>query len=119
MRLSRLPVYILVALLPACSVTDLAFVFRPDVEQGTIIEADSVAQLEPGMTRRQVQFLMGSPTIEDPLRTDRWDYIHRVQTGGGRVTTHETVTLYFDDDILIRGEGSLVAPDSPLAAGSS
>ncbi len=49
--------------LTACSKFHL--VHKIDVQQGNVITEDKVNLLEPGMTRRQVQFIMGSPMIAD------------------------------------------------------
>lgn len=118
MRIRSLVLYILAFALPACSVSDLPFVYRPEIRQGTIIEEDAVAQLEPGMTRGQVQFLMGTPSVQDPFRQNRWDYIYRIKSGDGETLTSERVTLYFDGDRLIGGRGSYIEPASALAQGA-
>lgn len=118
MRLRLIPVYIFALTLTACSVSDLPFVYRPEVRQGTIIEQGSVERLEPGMTRRQVRFLMGSPSIDDPLHTDRWDYVYRIESGDGEVLTSEHVTVFFEDDRLAGARGSYIDPDGQLARGA-
>ena len=92
--------------LGACSITEWSLVHRIDVQQGNVITQDVVNQLEPGMTRRQVQFVAGSPMVADVFHQDRWDYVYRLKTGSGKVTT-EHVSLYFEDDALVRVSGTL------------
>jgi outer membrane protein assembly factor BamE (lipoprotein component of BamABCDE complex) len=57
--------------------------YRPDVHQGNIITQEMVDKLKPGMTRRQVAFVMGEPVVRDPFNPDRWDYVYSVQVGNG------------------------------------
>ena len=51
------------------------------VQQGNVITQEMVDRLKPGMTRRQVAFVMGEPVVRDPFNPDRWDYVYSVQVG--------------------------------------
>ena len=90
--------------LAGCSKTHL--VHKIDVQQGNVITQDDVNLLEPGMTRRQVQFIMGSPMVSDVFHQTRWDYIYHFKPGYGEIT-EERVTVFFEDDVLARIEGTL------------
>ncbi len=92
--------------LGACSITDWSLVHRIDVQQGNVITQDVINRLEPGMTRRQVQFVAGSPMVADVFHQDRWDYLYHLKTGTGKVT-REHVSLYFEDDALVSISGTL------------
>jgi len=92
--------------LSACSITDWRIVHRIDVQQGNVIDQKTLDQLQPGMTRRQVQFLIGSPMVADVFHQDRWDYIYRLQPGHGKVE-EQHVTLFFDNDVLARISGTM------------
>ncbi|MCC5812598.1 MAG: outer membrane protein assembly factor BamE [Ectothiorhodospiraceae bacterium] len=96
--------------LQACSISNLPFVYQPDVQQGNIITEDMVSQLRPGMTKRQVRYVMGSPAIEDMFRNNRWDYIHTQQAGGGGEPQRLTV-LFDDSERLVDLQGDL-APEN-------
>ena len=85
-------------------------VHKIDVQQGNVITQDEVNLLEPGMSRRQVQFVMGSPMIADVFHQDRWDYIYVMWPGYGEPTGVH-ITLYFEDDLLTGTSGS-VQPDA-------
>ena len=92
--------------LSGCSISEWSLVHRIDIQQGNVISQDVVDQLEPGMTRRQVQFVAGSPMVADVFHQDRWDYIYylrEVKKNVGR----EHVSLYFENDVLARISGSL------------
>jgi outer membrane protein assembly factor BamE len=87
-------------------VGDLPFVHRIDVQQGNVITQEMVAQLQPGMDKKKVNFIMGSPVIRDTFHADRWDYLYTFTPGGGR-TERRRVTLFFEDDKLARIEGDI------------
>ena len=36
-------------------------VYKIDIQQGNVVTQDMIDQLRPGMTRRQVRFIMGNP----------------------------------------------------------
>lgn len=76
-------------------------VHKIDVQQGNVITQDEVNLLEPGMTRRQVRFIMGSPMIADVFHQDRWDYVYVLWPGYGEPTGMR-ITLFFDGDLLVR-----------------
>ena len=82
------------------------FVYRPQIQQGNVVTQEQVNQLMPGMTKRQVKFLLGSPMLTDVFHVDRWDYAY---TFGEGSTPSETsrVTVYFDQDRLVRVAGDL------------
>ncbi len=93
--------------LAACSsipVPQFPGVYKIAIAQGNIITQEMIDQLEPGMTRRQVIFVMGTPLVRDPYDQDRWDYVYNYQPGGGE-RGQERVTLYFENEQLVRFNG--------------
>ena len=99
----------------ACSRYHL--VHKIDIQQGNVITQDEVNLLEPGMSRRQVQFIMGSPMIADVFHQDRWDYVYLLAPGYGE-TIEERVTLFFENDQLSRITGTLHPDEAGSAAPS-
>ena len=88
---------------------------RIDVQQGNVIDQESVARLKPGLSRSQVRFLLGTPLVDDPFRTDRWDYVYRYYKAG-KLTEQKRITLFFEGDTLTRIDGDLpevAAPAQP------
>ena len=81
-------------------------VYRPTIQQGNVVTQEQVNQLKPGMSRRQVRFILGSPTLLDAFHRDRWDYPF---TKGVGSTPGEIryLTVYFDNDRLVRITGDL------------
>jgi outer membrane protein assembly factor BamE len=96
---------LLLSLVAGCS----SFHFGPhriDVQQGNVIDQESVARLKIGLNRSQVRFLLGTPLLVDPFHKDRWDYVY-VNYKAGRLTAQKHITLFFDGDTLARIEGDL------------
>ena len=101
MRLSRLAFPLAIALGTAsCGV-----VYRVDVPQGNLVEKQMVESLKPGMTKRQVALIMGTPSIQDPFHSSRWDYAATYQRRGGKMEV-KNLTLTFDDNVLAKIEGN-------------
>ncbi len=75
--------------------------FRVDIEQGNIVEEKNFNQLQIDMTKTQVQYLLGTPIINDRFHPNRWDYIYLNHLANGGVIHHK-LTLLFSDDRLIK-----------------
>lgn len=92
--------------LTACENAGFGFpgVYKIGIPQGNIITQEMIDQLRPGMTKRQVIFVMGTPLVRDPFHQDRWDYIYSYQPGGG-VRGQERITMFFENDELLRFTG--------------
>lgn len=96
------------------SLERLPFVYKMTVQQGNIVTEEMVDQLQPGMTKRQVRYLLGTPLLTDFFNTDRWDYTYTIRRGHQEMEI-KTLTLHFEDDSLVRIEGDL-RPDPNRAA---
>lgn len=89
-----------------CGSFRLPGVYRLDIQQGNVVTREMLAQLEPGMDRRKVRFILGTPLVTDTFNEDRWDYVYSFKEGNGdRMQRH--VSIYFDNDRLIRIEGDV------------
>ncbi len=87
-----------IASLPGC-------VYRMDIPQGNRIEAETIEQLRIGMSRNQVEFLMGTPAVVDLYRQDKWHYIYFLKTGDDGKIEQRHMTLTFTNDLLSAIEG--------------
>ena len=88
----------------ACGTTNWGFPYRPDIQQGNWITTEQVAQLQQGMTREQVRFILGTPTLQDIFRSNRWDYPYFHKPGYGKEEERK-FTVWFEGDSLVRWEG--------------
>jgi len=94
----------------ACGFVGFPGVYKLDIEQGNIVTQEMADQLKPGMTRRQVRFILGTPLVEDTFNPDRWDYLY-VKRNGMKVLSESRLTVEFEEDSLVRLSGDLVPPD--------
>lgn len=92
-------------LVAALLVTMLALgsgcVYRASISQGNLIEQEDLDQVEVGMTRNQVRFLLGTPMVDDPFHAARWDYVYFVRIGRDPATFKRWVTIVFEDDLVV------------------
>ena len=88
-------------------VTLTACVYRMDIAQGNRIDPALIDQLEIGMSRKQVEFLLGSPAVVDLYQPDRWHYVFFYKTGSDGSIVQSHMTLTFSNDLLSSVEGVL------------
>jgi len=84
----------------------IPIVHRPDIQQGNIVTQEMVDQLQPGMSRRQVRFLLGTPMLVDVFHQNRWDYVYTLTEGWGDMEKRR-LSLYFEADELLHIEGDM------------
>ncbi len=80
--------------------------YRIDIVQGNAVTKEQVALIKPGMSREQVQAVLGTPMLADPFHADRWDYFFSLRRPGTAVQKR-VVVAHFKADRLDR----LAAPD--------
>ncbi|HFC92004.1 MAG TPA: outer membrane protein assembly factor BamE [Leucothrix mucor] len=83
-----------IGLLSACSN------YKLEVQQGNLVTQKSIAQLQRGMTKKQVQALLGTPLMTDSFNANRWDYVFYQNTSK---TSHQSknITVFFQDNQLV------------------
>ena len=82
----------------------MPLMYRQDIQQGNIVTQEMINKLHPGMARRQVKYIMGTPILIDVFHQDRWDYYYSMRKGGN-TPIQERVSLYFQDNKLTKIEG--------------
>ncbi len=82
--------------LSACSKDKIPGFYRIDIQQGNQVTQEMLSKLEPGMTKSQVSFVMGTPMLIDVFHPNRWDYIYSFHPGNGS-REQRRITLYFDE----------------------
>ena len=101
----RLLRFVLVA---GCFIVALsACIYKMDIAQGNRIPEEVLNRLEIGMTRNQVLFLLGTPAVQDPYRTDKWHYINYLKDNNGRNLEQHNMVLSFTGDELTEIRGTL------------
>ncbi|MFQ1065078.1 outer membrane protein assembly factor BamE [Bordetella trematum] len=95
---------VLASALAGCSSGKWGFPYRADMQQGNWITREQVDLLQPGMSREQVRFALGSPTLTSVLHADRWDYPYYFKPGYGKPQERQ-FTVFFEHDRLVRWVG--------------
>jgi outer membrane protein assembly factor BamE len=82
-----------------------ACIYRIDIEQGNLLEESAIEQAQVGMTKSQIQFLLGTPMVQDSFHEDRWDYTYFLQRGRDDDSIERRwLIVYFDGDVVSRLE---------------
>lgn len=98
----------------AVAVTGCSIIYRLPTRQGNVIEQKQLDQLRVGMTRQQVEYLLGTPLAASPFDNQRWDYVGYYRSPRGQVS-ERTVSLFFKDNKLVKMQGvSATAEDKAL-----
>lgn len=82
--------------------------YKVEVVQGNVITKEQAALVQPGMSRAQVQDILGSPLIMDPFHADRWDFVFTIRRQGTE-PQQRNVVVHFEGEAL----KSMDAPELP------
>ena len=88
-------------------------VYRMNIQQGNFLEARTVNQLQPGMTRSQVRYLLGTPMVPDAFDKERWDYLYYFKKGRLRKPEERHLIVYFKEDKVDKFERNNVPDKAP------
>ncbi len=75
-------------------------VYQAALSQGNLLDQEDIDQLEVGMTRGQVRFLLGTPMIDDPFHENRWDYVYYLRIGREKATFKRWLSVHFDGELV-------------------
>lgn len=90
------PILLTIVLVAGCGFPG---VYRIDIQQGNQITQEMVDQLKPGMTDKQVRFILGTPLVRDSFHPDRWDYVYRLDKPNEPLIK-KRLTVFFEDRTL-------------------
>ena len=96
---------LLLAAVIASATAGCGLLYKQPIYQGSLLEKAQVDQLQAGMSKQQVEALIGSPSIADPFHHDRWDYTATQRTNRRGTTEVKNMTLWFENDALAKWEG--------------
>lgn len=101
---------VLVLILSACIKAH-----RIDIQQGNLVTDAEIAQLNPGMTKREVRYILGTPLVVDPFHQNRWDYFYSLNVKGEEMIQRR-ITIVFQDDLMKEIEGDVGGDAMPSDA---
>jgi outer membrane protein assembly factor BamE len=90
-------------------------IYRMNIQQGNYLEGKTVAQLQVGMTRTQVRYLLGSPMIPDIFDKDRWDYLYYFKSGHLERPEQRHLVVLFKDDKVASFKRNNIPDSAPRA----
>ena len=82
--------------------------YRLEIVQGNVVTKEQFERIKPGLTRRQVRDMLGTPLVTDIFHADRWDYLFAIDRQGA-APQQRSITLHFDGDQLAK----IDAPELP------
>jgi outer membrane protein assembly factor BamE len=90
----------------ACSMPNfrLPRLHKVTIQQGNVITQRMIDQLEPGLTRSQVAYIMGEPIYRNSFDDSRWNYIYSIEIPGA-YKEQKRLTIYFDGDVMTHFDG--------------
>ena len=107
-------ILVIAVLINACT-TWLPEAHHIEIQQGNVIKQESRDLLQSGMTKQKVRSLLGNPILQDPYHPNRWDYIYRLKSDAIGAKSSR-LTLFFEDDNLIRIDDTEFKPEEALTA---
>jgi outer membrane protein assembly factor BamE len=95
------------ALLGGCAPPAFIQPYRIDIQQGNFVTQEMVSQLQPGMSKEQVRFILGTPLLNDVFHPERWDYVYYLERRG-QAREHRRLAVFFQDGKLARLDGDVL-----------
>jgi outer membrane protein assembly factor BamE len=94
-------------------------VYKIDIPQGTPLTKAQASKIQIGMSHQQVRFLLGSPTVTDPMNPLRWDYVYNYIPGtyakkaNIAAASGQHLKVYFNESGIVQAvEGLESIPES-------
>ncbi|MRX27816.1 outer membrane protein assembly factor BamE [Kangiella sp. HZ709] len=80
-------------------------VYKPNIQQGNVLNQKEINQIRPGMTKEQVRFVLGNPVLNTNLENNTWYYLYYlIPSRGDRI--EKRMILTFEDDKLATIQGT-------------
>jgi len=88
--------------------------YRTEVVQGNFVSKEQVQSLRPGMTRRQVKEILGTPLIASLFHANRWDYAFTIKRQG-TPPQQRKLSVFFNNDLFDRVDAEDLPSESEFA----
>ena len=88
-------------------------VHKINVQQGNAVDPEKVEQLQTGMNKEQVRFLMGTPLINDSFHPDRWDYVYHLIPDYGDTERRHVAVIFEGDKVTDIEKSDMPLPEQP------
>ena len=91
---------VIIVSLSSCASYDFS---RRVVQQGNLLQQETISRLRIGMSKEDAATLMGHSLLSPTFNDDRWDYAYTWRRGSGSLDVHN-LSLYFKHGALVRIE---------------
>ena len=71
-----------------------------EIQQGNVIKQAERDALKMGMTKKEVNDLLGKAILRDPYHPNRWDYIYTIRSESQQ-DRFSRLTVHFENDRLV------------------
>ena len=89
-------------MLAAVAIASSGCIYRLPIQQGNFLEDKELNQIQVGMTRTQVRYLLGTPMVADPFQASRWDYVFTFKQGNVTKAQRRHFIVHFDGDKVVK-----------------
>lgn len=79
-------------------------IYKMDVQQGNILSEDMTSCIRRGMSKTQVQEILGTPALAHTISSNRWDYYYSFKPGMGGQEIERRYTVFFKNDRVVGWE---------------
>lgn len=79
-------------------------IYRMDIQQGNLLTEDMVSCIKRGMSKTQVQEILGTPALAHTLNSNRWDYYYSFKPGMGGQKIEKRFTVFFRNNHVVGWE---------------
>ena len=103
-------------LLTAALLAAVGCVYHMPIQQGNHLDATTLAQVKPGMTRAQVRYLLGTPMVPGGFQNDRWDYDYYLKLRRLQHPLRLHATVYFRSELVDHVDSDVKSnPNEPVS----
>jgi outer membrane protein assembly factor BamE len=70
-----------------------------DIQQGNALETDNIRKIKVGMSKKNVERVLGSPVLIPIFEPNRWDYVYYLKKPDTQ-PKKQRVSIYFSGDTV-------------------
>lgn len=79
-------------------------IYRMDIQQGNMLTPEMTGRIRKGMSKDQVQDILGTPALTHSLNTNRWDYYYFFKSGTKKHKEERHFTVFFRNGCVTHWE---------------
>lgn len=102
-----------VILLTACK-HDVPFAYKMDVQQGNVLDPKKIDQIKVGMTRPEIEQVLGATISRDTFQQTRWDYVYYFKKNHKPLEERRLVMFFDGQNVLKKLENVASSRDVAL-----